>query len=141
MPRIRCVKDVYQIFDDGLHRLSQFTEADPASCLHLAIDMTKVATYSDFKMGVLISEVLEGVFGQIGSLFERYNIPEDEGGDVKAAISQHISSLSSVYKNDTSATCELLADLRFTATQFQFKCYTTWSRTPRRPRMPFGVDV
>ena len=73
------MKDIYQIFDDGLLRLSHVNEVGTEGCFRLARDLTRVATYSDFKQGVLIAEVLEGIFNQIGPLFERYNIPEDEG--------------------------------------------------------------
>lgn len=135
------MKDVYQIFDEGLRKLSHFNEVDPVSCFHLARDLTKVATYAGFKQGVLVAEVLEGVFMQIGPLFEQYKIPADERSNIKTTIGQYVSSLASTYKSDSSAAYELLADLRLAATQFQFKCYTTWNVMPKQTRPASGRDA
>lgn len=90
--------------------------------------------------GVLVMEVL-GVFNQVGPLFEAYDIPEKEGKYIKDKISQGMLSLSSVYRNDVSSTYEILTDLRFAATDFQFKCYTTWHRLQRQQRTSSGGAI
>lgn len=128
------MKDVYGVFDDGFNRLASLREVGFKGCFHLAVDLTRVAAYSDFKQGLLVAEVLEGIFSQIGPLFDRYDIPEDEGKKIIDIIIQDLSSLSSVYRSDSSAAYEILADLRLAATKFQFKCYTTWKTLPRQRR-------
>ena len=132
------MKDSKQVFDEGLQRLTHLDEVGFEACFHLASDITMVATYSDYKHGVLIAEVLEGVFSQIGPLFEMYDIPENEIKDISDTISQGLSKLLSVYTDDSSAAFEILADLRFAATKFQVKCHTTWRRLPRKPRTTAG---
>lgn len=132
------MKDSEQVFNEGLQRLTQLDEVGFEACFRLASDLTRVATYSDFKQGVLIAEVLEGIFNQIGPLFEAYDIPENEIRDISDTINQGLSQLLSVYTDDRSAAFEILADLRFAATKFQFKCYTTWRRLPRKLRATVG---
>ena len=131
------MKDIYQILDEGFQSLSRLDEVSFNNCLHIAVDLTRVATYSDFKRGVLITEVLEGVFDQVGSLFEQYSVPKEDEKQIKDKIRQNIASLSSVYKNNDEAQLfKILADLRFAATSFQFHCYNHWGPT-KDPR-PFA---
>lgn len=125
------MNDIYQIFDDGFQRLARLEEIGFESCFHIVSDLTKIAIYADFKQGVFVMEILEGIFAQIGHLFENYDIPKDESAAMKCTINQGISSLPSVYRIDDSATCEILVDMRFAATKFQFKCFTTWRRLSR----------
>ena len=136
------MKDVYQILDEGFQSLSRLDEISFNNCLHMAIDLTRVATYSDFKQGVLIAEVLEGVFSQVGSLFEQYDVPKEDGKQIKDTIRQNIASLSSVYKNNDEAQLfKILADLRFAATSFQFHCYTHWELVKDPHMRPFAGGV
>lgn len=130
------MKDVYRIFDDGFQKLTTLDEIGFKNCFHIAVDLTKIAAYSDFKRGVLVAEVLESVFGQLGPLFEVYDIPEDRKKMIKNKIIQGISSLSSAYKNNNGAAVyEALADVRFAATHFQFECYTSWKRFQKPPHI------
>lgn len=133
------MRDSKQVFDEGLQRLTHLDEVGFEACFRLASDLTRVAAYSDFKQGVLIAEVLEGVFKQIGPLFDTYDIPENEIRGITDTIGQGLSKLLSIYTDDRSAAFEVLADLRFAATKFQFKCYTTWRRLPRKPRTTGGA--
>ena len=126
------MNDVYQIFDDGLQRLARLDEIRLEGCFRLVTDLARVAAYSDFKQGVLVAEILKGVFAQIGPLFEGHDIPESDGREIKDKISQGVYSLSLVYKNDGNAAYEILADMRLAATKFYIKCHTTSYRLPRR---------
>lgn len=133
------MKDVYQIFDDGLQTLTRLDEIGFENCFRVAVDLTQISVYSDFKRGVLVAEVLEGVFRQVGPLFEVYDIPEDNKKEIKDKIVQAIRSLSSVYKSDNGAAVyESLADVRFAATRFQFECYCSWKRFQKPSRTPSG---
>ena len=105
------MKDSKQVFAEGLQRLTHPDEVGFEACFHLASDITRVATYSDYKHGVLIAEVLEGVFSQIGPLFETYDIPENKIKDISDTISQGLSQLLPVYTDDSSAAFEILTDL------------------------------
>lgn len=134
---IMCMKDVYRIFDDGFQKMTGLDEIGFENCFRIASDLTKIAVYSDFKRGVLVAEVLEDVFGQVGPLFETYDIPEDKKKSIKDEIIQEIYSLASVYKGGSGgAVYDALADIRFGATRFQFECYTSWKRFPKTSRLP-----
>ena len=126
------MKNVYQVFDDGLQRPARLDEVGFEGCFYLAEDLTKVAAYSDFKRDVLVSKVLERIFHQADPLFDRFPIPEDEGKYMKNTLNRGIHLLSSAYGDDSATTCKILADLRFAATIFQFKCITR-RRLPRLP--------
>lgn len=91
--------------------------------------MTRIATYADFKQGVLVSEVLEGVFGQVGPLFDMFDVPDNEKKRITKKIGQNIAALSPVYVNDAAETYKILTELRFTATKFQFHCHTALQKT------------
>ena len=133
------MKDVYQIFDDGLQALTRLDEIGFENCFRVAADLTKISAYSDFKRGVLVAEVLEGVFHQVGPLFVVYDIPEGNKKEIKDKIVQAIRSLSSTYKSDNGAAVyESLADVRFAATRFQFECYRSWKRFQKPSRAPSG---
>lgn len=97
------MNDVYKIFDDGFQKLTELDEIGFENCFRIAADLTKIAVYSNFKHGVLVAEVLEGVFGQVGPLFEMYDIPKDRKKVIKDKIIHEIYSLSSTYKNDNGA--------------------------------------
>lgn len=135
------MKDTYQIFDEGLQRIAKTDSIGFENCFRIAADLIRVATYSDFKQGVLVAEVLEDIFNQVGLLFERYDIPENDKTYIKDKIGDGVSMLSSAYRNDHNKAYEILADLRFAATKFQFKCFTTWRRLPRQPRAASGGGV
>ena len=135
------MKDVHQVFEDGFQGLSRLDEIGFRGCFYLATDLTNIVTYLNFKQGVLIMEVLEGIFNQVGHLFETYNIPEKEGKYIKDKIGQGMLSLSSVYRKDASATYEILTELRFAATDFQFKCLTTWCRLHSQQHTSLGGAV
>lgn len=123
------MKNIYEIFDNGLQHIVKLDKIGFMNCFRTATDLTRVATYCEFKEGVFISEVLEGVFGQIGPLFEQYKIPDDDGKQLKIKICQNIDQLLNTYKNnDMAQLCENLVNLRFEATDFQLKCYTHWTR-------------
>lgn len=130
------MNDVYKIFDDGFQKLTELDEIGFENCFRIAADLTKIAVYSNFKHGVLVAEVLEGVFGQVGPLFEMYDIPKDRKKVIKDKIIHEIYSLSSTYKNDNGAAVyESLADVRFAATRFQFECHTRWKRFQKSSRI------
>lgn len=85
---------------------------------------------------MLVAEVLEGVFGQVGPLFEMYDIPEDRKKVVKDKLIEGIHSLLSSYKSGSGAAVyDALADVRFAATHFQFACYANWKRFPETSRL------
>lgn len=125
------MEDIYQIFDNGFQKLARLEVIGFENCFHIASDLTKIAAYGDFRQGVFVMENLEGVFSQIGTLFENYEIPQDEGSIMKRTINQYISSLASIYRTDNIATYKILMDMRFDTTKFQIKCYNTWARSPR----------
>ena len=124
------MKDIYQIFDENLEMLARFVgKTDFKNCFNIVADLNRISTFSDFRGGVLIAEILEGIFSQVGSLLKQYDIPDTDRKQMEDKIGQNIILLSSTYKNDDKEKLyDILEDLRFTVTAFQFKCWNNWKR-------------
>ena len=129
------MKDIYQIFDENFETLARFVgKTGFKNCFNIVADLNRISTFSDFRRGVLIAEILEGVFSQIDPLLKQYDIPDTDRKQMEDKISQNIVLLSSTYKNDDKEKLyEILEDLRFTATAFQFKCWNNWKRKKGDP--------
>lgn len=96
------------------------------ACFLSSADLTRFASISGFKHGVLVMEVLENVFLEVGQTLSRHQVLQQDRADVTASISKNLSLLSSAYKDeDKSAAYRVLEDLRFDATKFQIKCVNT----------------
>ena len=107
------------------------------ACFLSSADLTRFASMSGFKHGVLITEVLENVFLEVGQTLSRHQVLQQDRADVTASIYSNMSLLSSVYKDeDKSAAYRVLEDLRFEATKFQIRCVNT---TEPVGDMPTGI--
>ena len=119
------MKDVYQIFDENLNTMKQFVEEYKfANCTKIASELIRIASFSDFKDGIMISEMLEAIFSQLTPLFLNYNISDVEIKSIRIELIKQIDLLSKSYKNtDLSKIYQILRDARVLVTQFQFKCW------------------
>ena len=123
------MKDIYQIFAENLETLAGFVgKTGFKNCFNIVADLNRISTFSDFRGGVLIAEILEGVFSQIDPLLKQYDIPDTNRKQMEGKISQNIVLLSSYKNNNKEKLYEILKDLRFTVTAFQFKCWNNWKR-------------
>ena len=87
----------------------------------------------------MVAEILESIFAQVGHLYEHYQIPMDDAEKLKQEIIQEIISLSSTYRNrDDVKVYKILADLRFVATKFQYKCFTQCKHIPMSSHRSLG---
>ncbi len=104
-------------------------KGDFKTCFNIASNLTRIAVFANFKRGVLVAEILEGVFSQVGPIFDQYSIPEEDKEQTKDRIREHIIALSSAYNGaDKAGLYDIVENLRFTATDFQFKCWNQWKR-------------
>ena len=122
------MKDIYQVFDENLGILAKFiNESSFRNCFRIAVDLNRISIYSDFRRGVLIAKVLEGIFSQVGPL-KQYAIPDADKKQIKDTFGQNIVLLSTYKNDDKEKMYEILEGLRFTATAFQFKCGNNWKQ-------------
>lgn len=108
------------------------------ACFVTAANMTRLFALLDFKRGVFICEVLDGVFSQPGPLFDNYKVPQGDANEQTDNIARNLRALMSDYKGDKSQLYDILEDVRGTATAFQSKCISTF---PKTELISTGVDM
>ena len=129
----RNMKGVKEVFDEKLKLITEMIEQD-----HLrggfitSMDLTRYSTMSDFDDGILISELLENVFSEIGPLFEMYQIEEEDKKQLLDEIKEQISKLKQyIQKPEEKQLYLTLRQLRSIATKFQM---ITWEKAKRKPK-------
>lgn len=133
------MKNNFEIFDEHFQTLTAMVEQKQFSnCASMCSDLANYSAMSNYQDGVLISEILEGIFEQIRYEFKRMNIPNMEQQDFIAELKDSIMSIGATYKDDDkNSTYDALKKARNLATQFQIKCWNTFrtksSPLPNRP--------
>jgi hypothetical protein len=86
---------------------------------------------SDFRDGVLISEVFESVFDQIAPLFDQYEVSEEDRSVIKEKVKEQVAIVAKSYGIENKIELyEALKNLRVVATDFQFKCFKMMKPKP-----------
>jgi len=127
------MKGVKEVFDEKLKLINEMIEKDHLRGGYItSTDLTRYSTMSDFDDGILISELLENVFSEIGPLFEMYQIEEENKKRLLEEIKEQISKLKQyIQKPDEKQLYLALRQLRSTATKFQM---ITWEQAKRKPK-------
>jgi hypothetical protein len=77
---------------------------------------------SDYDDGILICELLESVFSQVGPLFEAFQIEENDKKQVLDEMKTHLSQILKNYGVEDKNQLYLgLKEIRATATKFQIR--------------------
>lgn len=135
------MKDAHVVFEECLQDMIKLVgEPNLRGCFIIATDLTRSSALSDFKRGVFIAEILENVFVQVGSTFDKYVVSKDDEKEIIDNMTQNLSALLSDYKGDKVKLYDILEDLRFTATMFQIK-YTTTGLAKDNPASAGRVDT
>lgn len=121
------MKDILQIFDESLmtiHKLIVDKNYEGSS--GISTDLITVSVMSDFRDGVMIGEVFEGVFDQISPLFQEFEIDAEARTSITKQIADQVTLVGKSYKDENKERLyDALRNLRSIATQFQFKCFHT----------------
>ncbi len=135
------MKDLFQIFDESIETMQKLIAEDNyAGSSSISTDLITISVMSDFQDGILIGEVLEGIFDQIGQLFFTYRLSVEVQKAVREQICEQLALVGKSYKNgDKEKLYEALRNIRTEATQFQFKCFKTIK--PRPEFSPQGLRV
>lgn len=135
-----AVMDIYQVFDEKLGDLIKLVEEDRfPGALYTANDLTRISVLSKFERGVLIGEVLDGIFREMGHMFERHAVPDVRKSDIRGTIIQGLVKIRSVYNDEgSSGIYGALEGIRYAATAFQIGQLSSESsfgdmRMPPRP--------
>ena len=118
---------MFGIFDENFDTICGLIEdKNYSGSSNIATDLITISVMSNFRDGLFIGEVFEGVFDQIGVTLENFKVPEEDQKALREKVREYVTLVSRTYKNkDKGAVYEALLNLRVTATEFQFKCYKT----------------
>ena len=124
--RARGVKDAHAVFEESLQDMIDLAEkGNVRGCFITANNITRLSTLLEFKRGIFIAEVLEGVFSETGPVLDKYSVSGSARQNLFENITQNLRELLSDYKGDKARLYDILEDLRATATKFQLKCTST----------------
>lgn len=127
-------KDTFEIFDTNLQQLDSLIEKNLfLNCHHACTDLTRYSVMSNYTDGLLVSEVLEGVFAQMQTMFDMYKIPDDEKRTITYELKDGINKIKNSYQDeDKNLLYNGLKKTRNDSTNFQMKC---WNTFPRRHKI------
>lgn len=121
------MKNTNEIFDENLRIIVEMLEkSNYHGCTRIARKLITVSTMSNFKDGVFISEVLEGIFDQLDDVVRRYKVDENELKKIIKVLIEQSNALVEALKNDSKEKLyEVLKEMRYSMTEFQIKSFNT----------------
>lgn len=127
------VGSMEDIFDTSLNSIKEMVEIrNYDSCVSRTIDLTTVSLYFDYETGLLISEVLEDVFGQVDNTIRARVVDDSHQDSVSNDLRRYLDDILNSYKNnDKNNLFTALMKIRSTATRFYYYGFDC----PRRPEM------
>lgn len=133
------VKNLTQIFDESLNNiLSIVNDKNYYSCIKISNDLITISVQSDYKDGIFIAEVLDGVFSQIYPISDEYQIDEEYQNNIKDQLKKQLELLLSSYKDgDKNKIYNALKDLRSVATVYQLTSPTKFQLKDRARRVVY----
>lgn len=69
------------------------------AAFEIVSDLTKICTLFDDEDGILIMEVLEGIFSQVGPIFENYELSEDLKKEIASITVGELNKIMDNYKS------------------------------------------
>jgi len=127
------MKDVDQAFRDKLQKIVELLDKGNLSgCYIVSRNITGFSTTLDYDDGILISELLEGVFSQIGPLFETYDINDGDKKQLSSDIKNRVAAIIEHYRDEDKNQLYLaLQQTRAIATKFQLNRWESGKRKRR----------
>jgi len=119
------MKDVREVFDESLKSIAEMLGSNNLKgCYFLSSTLTIFAHISDYRDAVLISEVLESVFSQVGPLLENEQVTTDARVQAAKLLKKPLQEIIDNYKSgDKNKLYTALKDIRFQATGIQLMCW------------------
>lgn len=132
------MKDFETIFKENIEQIGNLLlEMDFASCFKLSGGLTHFNSYTENAEYIFISEVLEGIFSQVGPIVDDIQVPEDEFNNFTSKIQEAYYNLKiAIEHNNKIEIFDSLVSLRFIATQFQLKWQILGKPKPSKKGMP-----
>lgn len=130
------MKDVFDAYNDSFEEITQMVEHGNYKGSFVASTyLTLVSTMLDYEDGILISEVCEGVFSQVGPSAE--DSEPEEVRHINEQLAAQMKIITDSYRaEDKNVLYQALRDLRSIATKFQIECVKhNPAKTQRQPKL------
>ena len=116
------MKDVFDVFNEGFEEITRMVgQGNYKGSFVYSSNLTLFSTLLDYEDGILISEILEGVFSQVGPFAEEMNAKEI--GSINEQLAAQMKTITGSYRaEDKNILYQALRDLRSLATKFQMRC-------------------
>ncbi len=133
------MKSIFDVFNEGFEEITRMVEqGNYKGSFVYSSNLTLFSTLLDYEDGILISELLEGVFSQVGPFAEELN-PE-EIRSINEQLAAQMKIIAGSYRaEDKNILYQALRDLRSIATKFQIKCMRSRPiKVQRQTRLNIG---
>ena len=133
------MKDVFDVFDEGFEEITRMVgQGNYKGPFVYSSNLTLFSTLLDYEDGILISEILEGVFSQVGPFAEELDAKEI--GFINEQLAAQMKIITDSYRaEDKNILYQALRDLRSIATKFQIKCMRSGPmKVQRQARLNIG---
>jgi hypothetical protein len=133
------MRDFNTVFQDNLREIGELLgKKDFESAFKSIGAITYYCSLSENELGVFISEVLEGVFSQVGPIFDNFQLPEDDEREFMVKLQNEYSNLIHAISDDNNSVIfEALVSIRYVSTQFQVK----WKRIGKQKSGKKGTQI
>ena len=130
------MRDLNDIFMEKLTLMQKLSsELNFHACSRISTDLISVSSMLDYKDGVFVGEVLEAMFDQLRRLLVDFELDEKDQNILKENFVKNLELVSQTFtKSDKNQIYTALSNLRFEATQLQYKCFHTLKRKENRHR-------
>jgi len=133
------MKDVFDVFNEGFGEITRMVgQGNYKGSFVYSSNLTLFSTLLDYEDGILISEILEGVFSQVGPFAEEMDAKEI--GFINEQLAAQMKIIADSYRaEDKNILYQALRDLRSIATKFQITCMRSRPmKVQRQARLNIG---
>jgi len=133
------MKEVFDVFNEGFGEITRMVgQGNYKGSFVYSSNLTLFSTLLDYEDGILISEILEGVFSQVGPFAEEMDAKEI--GFINEQLAAQMKIIADSYRaEDKNILYQALRDLRSIATKFQITCMRSRPmKVQRQARLNIG---
>jgi len=106
------MKDYRAVIEENFLTMREMVEVyNLRAAFTIVSDLTKVCTLFDDEDGIIIMEVLEGIFSQVGPIFEKYELSENIKSEFTSIAVVELDKLIENYKSNNQI--EIYKSLRY----------------------------
>ncbi|HIJ07251.1 hypothetical protein [Methanocalculus sp.] len=94
------MKDYQAVIEEDFFTIREMVKVyNLRAAFNIVLDLTRICTLFDDDDGIIIMEVLEGVFSQVGSVFDNYDVPENLKTEFASNVVEELDKLIENYKS------------------------------------------